>query len=286
MKERSIFVASLVCLLCGCSNQSIIDTVENDSRRIVIAEDDFIHMSQITEIKGDVGKYSAFFDDADATVRVFASRMHPLAEEMIAAFYDPVDAAQTKSCEEDVNVFIDGNNLFTSGTKAQNGSITELFGRTVMFGIGQHGFGQTKAECQGSSVELYAPSIVGIEVPCISSEEDQYPLCYFKDFTIRWNKDCNNLNGVLIIIRWNGVMAFGSDYPTTNVTRVVCFPDEGVAVLDDSIFDDIPDTAICNVIVLRGDVDTIRYNDSFYRMVAESHDMMDIVLIRNIVNEN
>lgn len=77
-------------------------------------------------------------------------------------------------------------------------------------------------------------------------------------------------------------MVFGDDYPSSYICNYVCVPDNGSAELDESMFDDIPDASYCNLYLLRGDVENIELDDTTYRLLAESHDVLDFILIRNV----
>lgn len=84
------------------------------------------------------------------------------------------------------------------------------------------------------------------------------------------------------IVKWNGMMVFGEDYSSSYVYHVTCVPDTGTAELDESMFDGIPDTAFCSMCLLRGDIDNIMVDEDKFRLLVESHDVLDFVLVRNI----
>lgn len=67
-----------------------------------------------------------------------------------------------------------------------------------------------------------------------------------------------------------------------HICRSVCVPDTGEAVLPNELFDEIPDTALCELYLFRGDVENIDSESLFYKVMTEVHDMMNFVLIRNI----
>ena len=48
------------------------------------------------------------------------------------------------------------------------------------------------------------------------------------------------------------------------------------------IVDGIPDTAFCSMFVLRGDVENMELDDTNLRVLAETHDVLEFVLIRNV----
>ena len=76
------------------------------------------------------------------------------------------------------------------------------------------------------SVELYVPEIVQIAFSSIHEDED-FPLCYYQDYVVRWNPDSDNSNGIIICVKWIGLMVYGDDYPSTYVQHYICVPDNG-----------------------------------------------------------
>lgn len=116
----------------------------------------------------------------------------------------------------------------------------------------------------------------------MQSEDNPIPLCYYQDYVVRWNQDLLNSNGIIILVNWTGSMVFGEDYPYANVTHVIGVPDSGETVLGEHMFDGIPDAAYCKLLLLRGDIDTIRVEDIDISIIAETHDILNFVLIRNI----
>ena len=54
-------------------------------------------------------------------------------------------------------------------------------------------------------------------------------------------------------------------------------------VLDEDMFEGIPDSAFCSLYVLRGDVEMLNSDGVSLNVVAETHDSLNFVLIRNVV---
>ena len=53
-------------------------------------------------------------------------------------------------------------------------------------------------------------------------------------------------------------------------------------MLPNELFDEIPDTALCELYLFRGDVENIDSESLVYKVMTEVHDIMNFVLIRNI----
>ena len=79
------------------------------------------------------------------------------------------------------------------------------------------------------------------------------PMCYYKDFEIEWNGDETNNNGVVIIAEWNG----GYMRKEPELTTYACVDiveDKGITVLKTELFDKIPDEALVNLWLIRGNL--------------------------------
>lgn len=171
-------------------------------------------------------------------------------------------------------------NISSVKTKGR-GSLSDMFGTNVTFTFSNST--ETKSsEPQAGSADLYIPAEIMFLAPCANSEEDINPLCYYKNFQIKWNKDENNKNGVLVAVEWNGNMVLGDDIENTSVHRTMTFCDTGEAKLPAKLFDGIPDTAICNLIILRGNCNNVVYDNYTYKLVGETHQLISFILIRNI----
>lgn len=83
---------------------------------------------------------------------------------------------------------------------------------------------------------------------------DPTPFCYYRDMEIEWNADLANPNGVVVVIEWQGGMAYGESLLNTSVVTGTLVEDNGVTVLDNDLFDDMPDGALVNMWLLRADL--------------------------------
>ncbi len=164
-------------------------------------------------------------------------------------------------------------------TKAPNG-ITNCFGNMVSFSFKTQA--TTKADDTTKDVEMYVPKAIQFLSPYAESENDLNPLCFFRNFLIKWNADENNQNGVVVAVDWNGSMVLGDDIPDTHVCRLATFPDTGEALLPEELFDGIPDTALCDLILLRGNIDNVEHGQYTYKLVGKTHHLISFILIREI----
>lgn len=86
------------------------------------------------------------------------------------------------------------------------------------------------------------------------------PSCYYDNFEIEWNNDVNNKNGVVIIAEWNGC-TMHKPADTISVANVDIVNDSGVAILNTRLFEQMPNEALVNLWLIRGDVTTFGKTD-------------------------
>ena len=89
-----------------------------------------------------------------------------------------------------------------------------------------------------------------------ATECNPIPLCYYHDLEVEWNEDVNNNSGVGIIIEWNGIKMLDSS-DNAHVVGMDFVDDLGSVVLNDAIFNNIPDGALVYMWLFRFDVATI-----------------------------
>ncbi len=131
------------------------------------------------------------------------------------------------------------------------------------------------------TVRMYMPDLVHIISPEIQTEEELYPLCYYKNFELHWNADEKNENGVVVIVEWLGSIV-GENKNGNYVRNIDILPDNGKAILNNKIFDGIPDKAYAYLTILRGNIDLIDINEMSYRVLGNTQEVLPLVLIRNI----
>jgi hypothetical protein len=139
-----------------------------------------------------------------------------------------------------------------------------------------------------TTVTMYVPNLVEITSPKIESNQDLFPYCYYHNFILSWNKDDQNSNGLVVVVEWTGVLLDGNK-TAQYVRNIDVIPnDSGSTMLNDKLFDNIPENAIAYITLLRGNVSLIEnYLDSqgtteSCRVVAESHAVLPIVLVRTV----
>ena len=79
------------------------------------------------------------------------------------------------------------------------------------------------------------------------------PMCYYHAMDIEWNPDPHNPTQIMIITEWNGLNMNGISIDTTIINHRET-DDDGIVTLDDHIFDGMPDGALVNIWLVRGNI--------------------------------
>jgi len=292
MRHFSLLVLGFVFII-SCTEQENFNIEDNSSDVVSLAfsEDSDYKPHTINEaLNGDYANYLKFLEGTDYEIGLSTSKDGGLPGgskiSCISGISQVRNANATKATIAElppIRSFIDGIEISQQNitkTKASN-SIQDSFGKVVKFSF-SNGLQTKSTENNVGEVDMYVPKGIEFIFPHAETEEDLNPLCYYRDFIIKWNKDENNSNGVLVVVDWNGNMVLGDDIPNTHVCRVATFPDTGEALLPETLFEGIPDTAHCDLMILRGNIENIEQGQYTYKLVGKTHHQISFILIREI----
>ena len=270
-----ILLSSLACFSCSSNKGG-----EISPTKIPLVKPSAEEVNIGKFLSRDPKAYIYYFAQTDHKFGIISSQDSPSDPPCVFAYVDSnsMEAPSTKTVRaNDVNMTINGVSLNSDyPTKSKEGlEIKSLFGQVVSFGVDV----QTKSVSEES--QLYVPSIITIHSPYIDKENGQLPLCDVSNFILKWNEDTMNDNGVIVQIEWGGVVLFGGQRDDSHVSISKIFPDTGQAKLDAEMFEGIPDTALCFLTVLRGNVDAMIVDGQSYKIGGATHETMQLVLIRN-----
>lgn len=82
------------------------------------------------------------------------------------------------------------------------------------------------------------------------------PMCYYDNFVVEWNADQDNQNGVVIIAEWNGC-TMHQPAESLSWANVDIVKDDGLAVLNTDLFEKMPNQALVNLWLIRGNLTTL-----------------------------
>lgn len=301
--KRITIISLLISIIVipSCSfDESLESPTNNKAMRLVLSSDKN-YTPHIVEdaLAGDYTPYLKVLKKADFQVGISSHRDGARSSREKLAFYSgesPFKPATRATSQELPKLIssIDGIELNRKNLEAHiptrntTDSSLDVFGKTVSFKMRTSATTRTRSSDAESSddvtevFEMYIPQRISILAPAATNPEDNNPLCYFGDFVVRWNVDEQNCNGVLILVEWFGGMAFGGDIEETHVSRIAIVPDSGEATLDPCIFDDIPDSALCHLIVIRGVIENVQGEEYSYNLIGETHHMISFTLIREV----
>lgn len=278
---RLINFISLFLLMCACD-----DISENPKSGILenvrlIKDPMYSSQAEDSYLPGNYGVYLNYFSNSDNIIGLSASKPAALNSHRITGYSGPRYAPKTKAITlNKFDVTINGKPFSNTVSTKSSINVDALFGGVVQFSIYPKTL--TKSGSEASDIEMYVPQMINIIKPSITKEEELLPLCYYDGFVLGWNADQNNRNGVVIIVEWMGNMVIGSDIPDTHIRRTCIVEDNGECVLSNSMFDGIPDTAVCHLTILRGNIEKADLCDESFNIMAESHEFMNFILIREI----
>jgi hypothetical protein len=279
----------------SCTNLKDVEqnSPQEDSSEFIFIKPETSYSRSIlkdTILAYDLGKYAEYGYPTDYIAGITSSHLNPLNKKFVygyASISSPCSI--TKGLPETIpfnisinEVTLSANNTTKSLPKQAN--LKDMFGSMVTYNLSDPQYTKSE-ESDGVSVDMYVPEIIEISYPEISSKEQLYPLCLYNRFKLKWNADNENENGVMIVVEWHGSMIFGEDYPNAYIRSTDMIPDTGETYLNPDIFSGIPDTALCTLTVLRGNIENELVNGVSCKLVAESHQCIQFILIRNAVKK-
>ena len=236
----------------------------------------------------------------DAPIMGYSTiKQNSLASEELSAIddvnssIDNSNGTMKAKSSSSVSLLVNGLNLSELQTRIPDGrqlakaTTPVLYGSDVSFTLSRkttHNIkGVQKVSASDTTITMYVPNLVTITSPKIEKSENLFPYCYYKGFELKWNADTNNQNGLVVIVEWYGTSI--SDKKTDKYIRNIDIltEDNGVAVLNDKLFDNIPENAVAYITLLRGNIAVLdNYVSDPYRLLAESHAILPLILIRNL----
>ncbi|MDR2650831.1 MAG: hypothetical protein LBC68_00745 [Prevotellaceae bacterium] len=293
--NKILTVVVLFAAFTACTNESDMIINNKDSKMKVIKDNFWNLQNSDIVIAESVGKYIDIYAPSDFYAGISAQKTDPLQDVFYTSYSGRnKNAEETQSDKTHSNpfsIFADGMKIKSVAenvvmmNKSEKEDLSSLYGKNVKFSIQTANHTQSASSSDSdTTVNMYVPELIEIFSPSVLTKDDMYPLCYYENFILQWNADENNENGVVIVATWAGAMAFGQDHPNIFIRRTDIVPDNGSAVLNSNLFDDIPDTGIVLLTVARGNVENVRLanNDYVYQVTAETHATLPLILIRNI----
>lgn len=286
--KKYIFLTAVLLALIACNKESSI--YEMTEKKVQLIQEP-IPNTRVDEVstKFANSKYLDHYIPTDFTAGISAVKENPLTNVIAYSFNKRYETCSYASSlpqnAKPARILTQGIDLTRPipSTRSEANTLNLLFGQENTFNITELVTTRNGEEIEGSSTEvsLYIPKTIEITTPLVTSDEDFYPFCYSKDFVLRWNKDPKNQNGVIVVIEWFGVTAGQGDYEA-HIRRIDLLDDTGEALLDEELFAGLPNTALINLTLLRGNIENIDLNNCTYKISGEAHAYLSIVLVTRI----
>ena len=127
-----------------------------------------------------------------------------------------------------------------------------------------------------------------ISSPNIETAEELLPYCYHKNFKLKWNADPKNENGLVVVVEWAGTDMYGTRHGKFVRNADIIPFDNGECVLNEELFDDIPQGALAKLLLVRGNIEMLQNHanelgeEDVFRVVAASETILPFIMVRNI----
>lgn len=278
--KKYTIIATVICgiAICACGKSSNSAKSAAPDKTV-----DVLNTSPVRVVKflsSDPKGYLNFYAATDYEFGIISSQTNPLWAPAAYAYSREGRAKDTHSnvpAGQSLQIGdLETNPLLrTKSNREEN--LFDYFGKKTSFKIGS----LTKVGTYDEN-ELYIPELIEILSPQVTQESELHPRCDVNNFIVRWNEDPLNENGVIVKIEWSGSVLFGHHRDDSHIILADLFPDTGEATLPLQLFEGIPDTALCELTLIRGNVDAIVVDDYSYKMGGASSETLAFVLLRHI----
>lgn len=152
---------------------------------------------------------------------------------------------------------------------------------------------QLEIDDYSTVLQFRTPMYIGTPIVFLqplATLSDPIPTCYYDGLRLEWNADLTNVNGVQVVVEWHGTTVF--DKPENrHITNQAVLKDTGSAVLDNHLFDDIPNAALVNIWLFRANFCPANPNyrpdeiDDFVKEVAinEGYSQKEVRCLKSII---
>jgi len=268
---------AILLIITSCSEEIIETDIENVDDSQVSLEASY--ESSYSLLDYTPNNYYNFFETTDNTIGF--SSLNPGALQEKSIYKTNALTAKGLSMGYSIN---DTNFSSKSGSeKLEKSDSDNIFGKTVKISFQSKSGSTFKDGTTKKEVEMYVPNQLELFNPLIENENDLVPYCFYKDFVLEWNADPKNLDGLVVTVEYHGSSAVPDKARKINILNTdVIKVDNGKAVLDNDIWDGIPDTGIVTLTLLRGNVKIEEIDEENYKFFAEARVVLPLILIRDI----
>ncbi|MCB9425873.1 MAG: hypothetical protein H6584_02420 [Flavobacteriales bacterium] len=269
MYIKSIAVVSISAILFSCNeNNEVLDKEMVQEEKTIELESTYSLGDKTPNV------YHDYFVDTEHSAG-FSSLKTPLR---------PASVVERIDAEGQQRLSINNRSVeqLSSAKRVAQEDVNTIYGKTITFKLKSNNALARNAS-EEKEVSMYVPELLEIKNPAVASEEDLFPACYSQDFVLEWNADPKNEEGLVVIAEYFGENLVSENSTDVHITNTDIIPvDNGKAVLNNSLFDGIPDSSVVHIILLRGNVKLEEYQGETFKYYAESHVRLPIVLIKDL----
>ncbi len=252
---------------------------DNDNQEIIVSSE------VTTTTEESVSKYNLldytqnvyhdFFKETNNKIGISSLKANSISQPSIVENMSLMEKTSKTS------LFINNQKMSTSGFTGKKSEIgSTIYGKKNTFSIIKEGKDGKTSE---GSVELYVPELLNITNPSVTNEEGLMPVCYSEGFVLEWNEDPNNEEGLVIIAEYFGENVIPENSTNIHLQNIdVIEQDNGKVILKSSFFNDIPNLALVDLILLRGNVKIEEIDGETYKFYAETHQRLPIILVKDL----
>ena len=238
-------------------------------------------------------KYAKYFDsNIDAVVSYSSTRSDPMQTRDFGARAIDVGLGKTistRSGAENRIIMINGKtpeqlNEFSAIQTRSGGDPTltdDFYGQDVTFTIKDTKIVNGVSFEIDTSIIMYVPKMAEIAYP--RAHQTLYPVCYFNNYRLQWDKDLRNDNGMVVIVERDGSMIDGPAH-NAKIGRIDIVEDSGETIIKPEMFEGIPHLAIARVSILRGNIEVTEITDDLiYKFYAESNASLRTIILKEVI---
>ncbi|MFN8295519.1 MAG: hypothetical protein U0T69_04950 [Chitinophagales bacterium] len=265
----SIFILFL--LISSCDKSSVLSN--NSSKNTIVSKgskESILDYYQKHTNKYDIGV--SLQSTNNTSFKNFGGIYNGYLQQSVSAFFGtnkiPIETIKQMNFKiGDYNLNYDSKYEFNRTTQIgdnQDNNIVNLFNQKNI----SVNFGDIGASNRITEIGLTNPTPIYFTYPSLSLQEVA-PMTNNNSLMIKWNKDVENKNGVIIILSWHGeTVSRTKIFPDNDLKVIKTIDDDGEELIDNSMLQYFPDDALLDIAIARGFIETTNING--YDVILES----------------
>lgn len=265
MKAKTLFLLPFVILVACGSNEISNGTEDKHEKKYNLLN------------KGAATYLDWYLSDMESFVP-YIFRQYPSDAEGSSKVYDRYYEENTYALKNDISVRIHDEYALESDSKTTTLHLTRT-AKVLKNETAQNAPKRFNDEDESVSTHTYTYSLQTVQpinlIRPVIDICDAIPFCYYDNFEIEWSPDYNNDNGVVVIAEWTGVTL--NDPTQGTIVGIDIVEDTGLAVINTDIFTGMPDEALVNLWLIRGNLITINGDEEEIHLQDIQYDSPEVL---------